>query len=157
MSAFLCNPHHIAQLVRNAEVRGPADEGREACQMLCEENMRSLAARYPDCADDPAQFFMDMTSDEYIAETQRAWMSDVYERLEPVAILSMIRCYQYQSCETEDYFDSDAEKFIQQLQAKMIRALPGFEDAPWEYTPGERVANDKTVLVSLTDMMAGNA
>lgn len=53
---------------------------------------------------------------------------------DPVAILSAIACYEYQSCEHPGWKRSDARAFCEALRAKMVRALPGYDTAPWEVT-----------------------
>ena len=97
--------------------------------------MRSLEARYPDTKPDPAQDFLCMSREEYITETQRLVMSPLAKWLEPVDILSMCSCYNYQACETDDYDTTQAARFIRNLVSSMISKLPGFDKAPWEYHP----------------------
>lgn len=49
----------------------------------------------------------------------------------PVEILSALRGYAYQACETPDWATSEAKAFTDALTDRMVRALPGFSDAPW--------------------------
>ena len=55
-------------------------------------------------------------------------------RINPVAILSALACYEYQSCEHPGWKTSEAHDFCQALTRKMIRMLPGYDAAPWEIT-----------------------
>lgn len=48
---------------------------------------------------------------------------------EPVEILKAIGCYEYQSCETPDWEDTEAARFCQALRFHLIRQLPGYEAA----------------------------
>lgn len=51
--------------------------------------------------------------------------------LEPVAVLKLIRCFEYQSCETDDWKESQAFAYCEALTVRMIHQLPGYDDAPW--------------------------
>jgi len=55
-------------------------------------------------------------------------------QLNPVAILSAIACYEYQSCEHPGWEASEAHCFCAALRHRMIRMLPGYDSAPWEIT-----------------------
>lgn len=85
-------------------------------QMLWAENVRSVNHRYEE--------------DEW---------EQVYEhqpipgKVDPLIVLKAIACYQYQSCEHPGWAKSEAHAYTQALQDAMIRALPGYEDAPgWD-------------------------
>lgn len=52
---------------------------------------------------------------------------------DPVAILKMRDGYEYQACEHPGWFDSKAHNLIQQIRKAAIRALPGYDAAPWCY------------------------
>lgn len=54
----------------------------------------------------------------------------------PVETLSILACYEYQSCEHDGWAESEAKRFCEALQGAAIRALPGYDDAPWEW-PGK--------------------
>lgn len=51
----------------------------------------------------------------------------------PVEALKLIDCYEYQSCEHDGWRDSEAKRFCEALRSALIGALPGYEDAPWEW------------------------
>lgn len=53
-------------------------------------------------------------------------------RINPVAILSALSCYEYQSCEHPGWATSEAHDFCEALRHRMIRLLPGYGSAPWE-------------------------
>ncbi len=50
----------------------------------------------------------------------------------PVIVLKAIDCYEYQSCETPDWEETEAHAFCQSLRKRMIHHLPGYDDAPWD-------------------------
>jgi len=49
----------------------------------------------------------------------------------PVELLKIIKCYEYQSCETPDWDTSEAHNFCTALKDQLIHLLPGWDDAPW--------------------------
>ena len=52
--------------------------------------------------------------------------------VEPVVVLKALDCYEYQSCEHPAWLKSEAREFCDHLRTAAIRALPGYEEAPWE-------------------------
>jgi hypothetical protein len=55
-------------------------------------------------------------------------------QVDPVAVLSAIACYEYQSCEHPGWKRSEARAFCEALRNKMVRMVPGYDAAPWEIT-----------------------
>jgi len=54
-------------------------------------------------------------------------------QVDPVLVLKAINCYEYQSCEHPEWMRSEAHEFCQVLRDKMVRQLPGYDDAPgWD-------------------------
>lgn len=51
-----------------------------------------------------------------------------------VEALKGIQCLEYQSDELPDYASTEAAAFLQALTANVIRNLPGYDVAPWEWT-----------------------
>ena len=80
--------------------------------MLLAENVRSVNDRYDEDNLEPIYQH-----------------SDVYTS--PVVTLKSIHCYEYQSCEHEEWEASAAHVFCQQLEHAIISDLPGFDEAPW--------------------------
>ena len=52
----------------------------------------------------------------------------------PVETLKLCDCFVYQSCEDEGWSDSEAAAFVVALKEYAIRALPGYDDAAWEWS-----------------------
>jgi len=49
----------------------------------------------------------------------------------PVITLSLISCYEYQSCEHPEWRTSEARAICEALRKLAIRNLPGYDEAPW--------------------------
>ncbi len=88
--------------------------------MLLAENRRSVDHLYAEDGIEP--------DDAY--EYPRSPIS-VPARRDPVHVLSLISGYEYQACEHAEWQSSEAHAFCHALRARMIRSLPGYDDAPW--------------------------
>lgn len=151
MSAFVVSATHV-DLLLSVALHGPSDSAKSphdwsppyldeaGCRLaaltcsplgaaLLAECIASVSHRYPDCAADelpgpwpmpiPTQYeFTDFGSCATIAET-----------------CSAIDCYAYQSCEHPEWEGSAAHAFCNRLRAALTGSLPGYEQAPWEWTP----------------------
>ena len=73
-------------------------------QSLLDQNFRSVNERYGEEDETPAFIFEDVDINEGI-------------------IKGCIDCYNYQACETDDYFDSDIYKSLKSLEAKLLQLL----------------------------------
>ena len=146
MSAFLCGPEHIGALVdwychRPRSSHNVGDE--EAAILLANANLDSVAYRYDDLGtrDKVASGFggFDDATDYVAACVQASRLRMGRRMLPPVWILSMLACFEYQSCETPDWYDgpihkNEARMLYERIKAAAIRALDGYEDAPWEFS-----------------------
>lgn len=113
----------IAQATRQVDLMGADSLG----QLLAIQNAASLRARYDDA--DASGMIPD-------------WADSGYHYIAPggcsltvVELLKAIICYEYQACETDDWDDSEAALFCETLHSLLIRFLPGYDGAPWEWTP----------------------
>ena len=85
-------------------------------RMLIAENRRSVDYRYGE--------------EEAVPEYRFKMLPGVPD---PVIVLKAIRCYVYQSCETDDWERTEAAAFCESLTVTAIRCLPGYDEAPaWE-------------------------
>lgn len=84
--------------------------------MLMAQNRRSVDYRYAET--DIEDFYTHAPS------TQRS----------VVELLCAIDCYEYQSCETPDWEDTEAFHFCDALRRALIREFPGWHEAPWGIT-----------------------
>lgn len=142
MSAFLCSDRHVHELVR-AGLFGPSNYAGKlswywgnpsrrteldsanadgVATMLRDENVRSLTARYPDdeheCAIGSVPLFRPFA-------------------LSPVQVLKAIHCYEYQTCETDDWDTTEAHAFCRALERRTMAALRGYDAAEWSLSEYE--------------------
>ena len=134
MSAFLVNDYHINVLANWAVMyRGSpfyftwlgrfckADNVFYVADVLFAQNLRSVNARYG-------------TSDGRKPKLER-FMPD----LSPVQVIQATHCLMYQSCETNDWFETEAYAICQAIVERATRKVQGYENAEWELTdPGQR-------------------
>lgn len=85
--------------------------------LLLVENQRSVNMRYDEDDIEPIYVF-------------KALPWQFGKKPDPVTVLKIVRCYEYQSCEHDGWRDSPGFGFCQFLTALMIANLPGYEKAP---------------------------
>jgi hypothetical protein len=106
--------------------------GQEIGRILWAENWRSLNARYPDTKTDRAG------APGNTDETPRDYRFRTPQRpIEAVKVIKAAHCLSYQSCETEDYYETFAAKLLQAIERNALYHLPGYEDAPWGLTEAD--------------------
>jgi hypothetical protein len=108
------------------------DNASEVGQMLWNENLKSIHGRYPDTLEGgPVPGPIDFEESDVVTYRydDRLWMSG--RKIDPVAMLKAISCYEYQSCEHREWPDSEAFAFCKVLEASIINMLPGYKDAKW--------------------------
>lgn len=132
LSRFIKNPGH--------QELTPNQLGR----LLWEENFRSVRYRYSDSSElpgpvpnpDPAEY-----------EHVRTLLP-----IDPVQVFATLSCYEYQSCENEDWPESEAKIICDAIKDAAIRALPDINGTvsgvpeEWEDEVGNKV-------IALTDLM----
>jgi len=104
------------------------DNASEVGQMLLDECIKSVMYRYEDSkvTDLPGR-----TDAEYLIPFQ---FNLSYNPPTPVQTLKLLSCYEYQSCEHPEWETSEAYAFCQALRHGTIDRLPGYDEAPWEWT-----------------------
>jgi len=97
--------------------------------MLHQENVKSLAARYPGD-------FQNFGPPHEFSE------SDIMRapRLSTVEVLKACACLEYQSCEHDGWKSSRALRFLESVRNAAIAALPGWDAAPWGIDDPQEVA-----------------
>lgn len=132
MSAYLCSNKHISAIVRSAIPgsghntfsfywKRPGDDREaryemkrdELGKMLFDENIRSLKARYGD------------------EEESSGFKMEEVERPDAINGLKLCNGYAYQSCESDDWMQTKAFAALLAIKEKLIRELPGYDDAEW--------------------------
>lgn len=127
MSAFMVSREHIRYLVSAAKLYGmaAAENPTALGQMLWDENLKSIHARYPDTIGNPPNMPGPIGEDfKYIHQT--------VSRIDPVQVLKAIQCLEYQSCEHEGWKQSRAKQVLDGLMHHTIDKLPGYDKAQWE-------------------------
>lgn len=138
MSAFVVNPNHVNAIIRalwdeqhplswrKSHTQGYArlthETADEVGRMLLAENIRSVQCRYPD---------LDLTG--LSAEAAEFTVDWLWKSPTPVEALKLVKCLDYQSCETSNWESTEAFRFLEAARERLIVKLPGYEDAPWEW------------------------
>lgn len=121
------NGEEVMVPLRNCE--DDQDLARAYAAILWGQNVRSVMERYPgEPARDlpgpaPLPDGVEITAHEYFNPRVT----------DPVAILKMAGCLEYQSCETDDWRETGACFILECITASAIRSLPGFDSAPYEF------------------------
>ena len=141
MSAWLCPPEHIAEIVKHSgavEGRNPHSGHRydldrpNLAELLAMENVRSLQYRYPDDWED--FFFPEKGSiNRYIEECRRA--SEGLPTLSKKDAIGLSHSYEYQACEHEDFYSSDAYFINSMIREDLYRSIvfPNGDRSIWSY------------------------
>ena len=155
MSCFLVNPKHIGQMAQKYPSQD-ADEISNVAITLANANLKSIASRYGDGDTSLDSYkkitleWMDMEYSDYVASCcLNARPGNLDWNLNPIDIIKMCHCYDYQSCEADGYYESEAKRMVTWIEKDMIRKLPGYEDSPhWGYD-GRDADNSKVLLSTL--------
>lgn len=111
----------------------------DVCNELLRECARSVDCRYqqPTETDALEQF----TDDDEVLQFA------VSRFLEAGVILKLCHCYDYQACETEEYRESLAHRYVRAIEAHACRRVKGYEAAPWG------IENERSNVVSLSSLL----
>lgn len=161
MSAYVVDPEHVKVLAIWATQSRPRlgirvhqnhvlstdqpmrdeDLASAYADMLWQENIRSVMARYPN--DTFESLPGPIEKPEHIVITECDYWA-TRPAFQSVQILKMLECLEYQSCETRDYQTTPAYRLLDHMRRVAISELPGYEDAPWEYTGPESLKGDSS-------------
>jgi hypothetical protein len=72
--------------------------------------------------------------------------------IDPVQVLKAADCYEYQSCEHEEWIESEAKTIIDALRDAACNAMPGYDAAVWG-APEEWENENGNKVIALTDLM----
>jgi hypothetical protein len=152
MSAYICDKRHILYLVESAmshqlngcggpfhwyQESNPSRWGElgntdykqaaDVANMLWRENVKSVSARYPN---ESSGTLPGPTDGPYVI-----WEGDFettcFETFDPVQVIKSCDCFDYQSCEHDDWKESEAHAFIEALRSRAWHALKGYDQAEW--------------------------
>ena len=122
---------------QSAEAQLPIiNAAKNECELmrniLAYENIRSLAARYPQDAEDGAKAIQAECSIPYmpIGEITEWCIMGQFGK-----VLHLMACYEYQSCESDDWESTTAYKFCRELEhlilQKLRNAVPESDQPSW--------------------------
>ncbi len=125
MSAFILSNRHISYLVSYASqndirfldgdrwdtVRMNEDK---VFSMMLKANVESVNARYNETTEPVGAYRM------------------FWGKHEAIQVLKAAICFNYQSCEKDDYKGSVVERLINTIKATAISQLPGYDEAMWD-------------------------
>ena len=135
MSAWIVSKEHIDVLVKARSVYArsywvatfdPDETGR----MLWRENLRSLKARYPEDEDGERPGPIDFADEDV----------DLYVYTDPGFVPTLgeifmaISCYEYQTCESDGWRQTEAAKWCRDLTAAVTSSL---SEGPWGWNADE--------------------
>ena len=152
MSAFMVDRNHIRFLVATARQYAASnygfswfyegkytnldtsdrDQASKFGQILWDANLKSIHARYPDTMSKPENI-PGLIGETYIYAHGRDWPREIA----PVQVLKAIAGLSYQSCEYDEWEDSEAYAILESLKSAAIHNLPGYENATWEISEQE--------------------
>ena len=61
--------------------------------------------------------------------------------LRPIDVIKACHCQEYQSCEHDGWETSTAKAIVDAIEGAASRALPGYDDAPWEIKAKQEVTS----------------
>lgn len=100
-------------------------------QLLWDENRRSVDHRYDEENVEQPYLFEPVTRPG-VMMIGAAGLTIAIESLVTAAELACgINCYEYQSCEHDDWGSSEAFAICRSMKENILRTLPGYSAAPW--------------------------
>lgn len=133
MSAFIVSKEHIDYIMtayQNSENKYYKEsdknyytnaQAEQDGQMLWAENFLSVNHRYKKSDYAPVYKF------------------DKIKNINYLQTLKFIHCLDYQSCETDNYNQSEAQKLITKMAWDLTCMIPEYENLKWEYIVSEKI------------------
>jgi hypothetical protein len=120
---------YVLELVPDAEERGPitAEVADLTGRALLRECVASVSYRYKSTS---AELPVPMPG----LDPERYEWTDFGRLITAVEALCAIDGYEYQSCEHPGWWTSGASHFCHRFRKALVRCLPGYEEAEWEWT-----------------------
>lgn len=129
MSAFVCSQLHLDTIVSAAAYfkagysineqayEYVAENKQWVAEQLYAQNVASVNYRYSDNEPTDGYVFKEVTNPANLQN--------------PVAILKLLDCYDYQSGEKDGYAQTIAAQIVTGIRKSIIGKLPGYSEAPW--------------------------
>ena len=145
MSAYLVTPRTIkaiVQAIKESDLKTYHGLTREeAAELLYDENVKSLHARYGDKLSSTEK-------GDYLRRVKgKGWEYIAFPNSSPLSIIKINKCWQYQSCEHEGHEETKAWKLTDAIISRQIDELPGYDQAPWGLDD-----EPETEIISLFDL-----
>lgn len=127
MSAYIVNPETIARLATyggytyDFPPKLDTEEAINLAGLLIDENIRSIACRYPDTKGHEVKDFMGCSEKEYRNKITALILNPMNQRPRMEQIAQDLPEYDYQACESEDYYDTRAYKALTDIAMKFVR------------------------------------
>jgi len=122
MSAWLCSDEHILEMASYyvehcQKYSGDETTLKQAAEILYNENLESLAARY---------------GDDYPPIKVPSAYEPIVENIFHMA--KMVGCYEYQSCEHEGWKTSEAKEMCATILYFLLNNHPDYDAGPWGFS-----------------------
>ena len=156
MSAYLVEPQHITEIVKWAS--NPQQDGVNYCynliskeqidcdpkkmvETLAQANMDSLVARYDDAYKDAFVGYLDDCLDILKYSTDGASISLLDGvgscSLDAKDIYNMVRCLEYQSCEVDNWVETDAYWLLNAIRDMAGSKMSKDAEVQWSFDSKE--------------------
>jgi hypothetical protein len=149
-----------AAAIRRGWIRD--DFADELGRALWLANADSIIARYPSTEEQPGDGltrYPDQWPDGETFASVLAYRHALVER-PIVELIKALHHFDYQACEPDDYAGSWCSKFVEGLEAILVRALPGYEAAPYGIADPEDGPPEPATAgapISILSMMPGGS
>ena len=155
MSAFLVNAEHIAEIVKfaqnnkldhayNCATQTPIDtDPKQLVALLAQANIDSLVARYGEDPKDFDGFIEDCLADlQYSTDGASIVLGSQVGHCQLSAgdIYNMVTCWDYQSCEVDNWTETDAYWVGIRIKDIASRKLAENASVRWAYSKNSEVA-----------------
>ena len=123
---------------------GDSQKMSELGRMLLVENSRSVSVRYREGYNPCALLYV------YRPTRREIWLRPTNKPMVAItanAALKNIGCYEYQSCESDDWEETEAYRFCQALKERIVYyAIPYQDDDPWGFTDRDLGREEKETV-----------
>jgi hypothetical protein len=149
MSAYLVKPEHIGELIKwiksprkhmngyNIYTKEEMDTSAEGLvKTLAKANIDSLVSRYGDNSEEYKEFSEECLKD---LKTSRHGISLFgksnigHSHLDAKSIWNMAQCLEYQSCEVDNWIETDAYWILSHIQTEAGRIMASEANVGWSY------------------------
>ena len=143
MSAFLVTPEHISEIVKYAKRKNFSHayncftkehidcDPKNIVKLLAQANIDSLVARY---GDDPKDYA------DFVNKCLDCFSTIGHADLGSGDIYNMLCCWDYQSCEVNNWYETDAYWLHVSLKGLVAKKMADGAKITWDYEKNREVA-----------------